>query len=52
MAPPARKISKLVWERHNETIYNLYHIRGLPLTSEKDPSVLQIMRDEHQFSAR
>ncbi|KAF8856666.1 ankyrin [Acephala macrosclerotiorum] len=52
MAPPARKISKQEWKRHDATIHNLYHVRGLPLHSEKGgPSVQQIMRDQHQFSA-
>jgi hypothetical protein len=53
MAPLAGKISREEWERYDDIIHNLYHVRGLPLHSEKgDPSVLQIMRDEHRFSAR
>ncbi|CZR69945.1 uncharacterized protein PAC_19846 [Phialocephala subalpina] len=51
MAPPAGKISKQEWERYDDIIHDLYHVRGLPLQSEKGPSVLQIMRDEHHFSA-
>lgn len=53
MAPLAGKISREEWERYDDIIHNLYHVRGLPLHSEKgDPSVLPIMRDEHHFSAR
>jgi hypothetical protein len=52
MACLAKPIPESDWERHSETIHNLYHVRGLPLHSNKDePSVLQVMRDHHQFDA-
>ncbi|KIN05391.1 hypothetical protein OIDMADRAFT_51203 [Oidiodendron maius Zn] len=52
MATPRRKITQQEWDRHADTINDLYHVRGLPLHSEKGgQSVLQVMRDDHQFFA-
>ncbi|KAI2470719.1 ankyrin repeat-containing domain protein [Annulohypoxylon bovei var. microspora] len=50
MAPPARHISQEEWNTHEREIRDLYH--KLPLLNDKgEPCVVQVMEDQHEFSA-
>jgi hypothetical protein len=53
MASSSREIPQEVWERHKDTILSLRFSEKLPLDDTKmdGRSVMQVMRDEHQFLA-
>ncbi|KAH8754428.1 hypothetical protein BGZ57DRAFT_71392 [Hyaloscypha finlandica] len=53
MASSSREIPQEVWERHKDTILSLRFSEKLPLDDTKTDgrSMMQVMRDEHQFLA-
>ncbi|VUC31796.1 unnamed protein product [Clonostachys rosea] len=53
MAPPHRQIPPREWEHHKENIVRLWLDDNLPIegTKAKTRSVMQVMRDEHNFEA-
>ncbi|VUC35438.1 unnamed protein product [Clonostachys rosea] len=53
MASSSRTISQAAWEVQKETILHLRFTEGLPLSNNKNGgrTVMQVMRDDHQFDA-
>jgi hypothetical protein len=47
----SRKIPDDAWERYGPIIEDLYHNRGMPLSSDRHENVVQKMRRDHQFFA-
>lgn len=44
------------WERHKDTLKDMYCVKKLPLQSRKgkenEPGVVELMRERHSFFAR